>query len=1670
MARPLHPLQITERIRDTYLRYLKTIYPFREPDLRDQFWRALETPDLLVKGPLLEASPPFKPGRSIDQLAASGVLHQRFRVLCTDVLPLERPLYLHQERGIVKVVSEKRNVVVSTGTGSGKTEAFLIPILDHLLREEEMGTLGQPGVRALLLYPMNALANDQLKRLRRVLADYPAITFGRYTGETKETDRDAEDAFRDQPPHEARLDNELISREQMRQAPPHILLTNYAMLEYLLLRPRDCEFFDGETGRHWRFIVLDEAHVYDGASGIEIAMLMRRLKDRVVRSERGRLRCIATSATLGRGEKDFPAVARFASEIFGETFRWIDEDADQQDAIAAERLPMTAMGEPWGWGSPQLYSALQDALHLPDESEGDAVRRMARIAVQHGVPRRAIEDLLPQLSSASSVDQFLYHLLRGDERLRSLQDSLAGEPHFLNELAADIFPTSVEMGEPITLPAEQLISLVNLAVRARPDPDSLSLLPARYHVFARALEGAFVCLNAPAHQGADDDPGRLFLTRRKECPHCGAQVMEAATCVRCGTAYLVGRLVRDAEGDRVLSLNHLTGQPDDYGGEKAYFLLSGDTVGLDEDEAVAAEEDLKEIVEDTCEPYIVCMGCGAAAPQPGLPPSEPGVRNPSALTCNCDPSFPRVTLYRVDLQGKPELRRCVACGSRSPSGVIYRFLTGQDAPVSVLATALYQTLPASTDPDMEELPGEGRKLLVFADSRQDAAFFAPYLERTYRKVLRRRLILKTLRDDPAGREGRLRLQDVVGRLQRQAEKIGLFTHRQSYDERQQRMATWLMQELIAWDRRISLEGLGLMRFRLARPDRWRPPTLLLHAPWNLTPDEVWDLFSLLLDTLRQQGAVTFPDNVDPRDEAFAPRNRELFMREDRADSAQGIFSWVPTRGNNRRLDILIRLLSRTVENTSDEHRRAAMETLRNIWHHLTDSRSVWRDHLPSENRRRVGVVRRISHLFWELVPIAETGATSYRCSRCHNLVHINLRGICPSYRCNNGDLEPVDTDEPRWSQNHYRHLYSELTPIPLSAEEHTAQWTPSEAGAVQDRFVRGELNALSCSTTFELGVDVGKLQAVLMRNVPPTTANYVQRAGRAGRRTDSAAFALTYAQRRSHDLTYYARPERMVAGRIRPPVVVVANEKIVRRHVHSVLFAAFFRWAVDERGVDFRNVGSFFDPEGNWTSGPQLLQEYTAARPPAVKAALERIVPADLLKELSIADWAWLQNLSNEEGDGILDRAVEEVREDLGLLRRLLDEAAAERTRAGLGKAMHFQGVIQTVQRRNLLGFLGSRNVLPKYGFPADVVELRTNHLPVEEAGRIELQRDLRIAISEYAPGGEVVAAKYIWTSGGLNKRPDREWPTFHYAVCPECGRFHRSVDRIDGPCQVCGANLFGRRRLYGTFIIPEFGFIVRDLPRKSGEARPQRFYSSRVYFANYAIPVEEGMPSEPAFEETPSLSSAQLQLWRRYSRYGKLALVNSGTFNRGFRICYACGHAEPAPEQPVGRRRRTEAAHHNPRTGRSCRGRLYSHHLGHEFITDVLELRFDGLLASTTNYELWLSVLYALLEGASDALGIRRDDLDGTLYPYSAGVAPAVVLFDNVPGGAGHVRRIKEELDEVIKEAWRRLDECECGPETSCYECLRNFRNQPHHDQLKRGLARDFLYNMLEAAGIAVL
>ena len=267
-------IEASKKITGKYKRYLKTMFDIADPDYKRIFEEKIEADKSFSRGPYLDVVDSFKRGKEVSELIDEGILNSDFKNI-HDIYV--KTLYSHQLDSLIKI-KEGNNVIVSTGTGSGKTESFLIPIFNHLMDEKKENGKISSGVRALIIYPMNALANDQLKRLRNLLKDYSDITFGAYTGQTENRRDNALRLYKklygeDENP----LVNELISREEMKKNPPHILITNYAMLEFLMLRPEDNVFFNGGYANKWKFIVLDEAHTYNGSTGIEVSMLLKRV-------------------------------------------------------------------------------------------------------------------------------------------------------------------------------------------------------------------------------------------------------------------------------------------------------------------------------------------------------------------------------------------------------------------------------------------------------------------------------------------------------------------------------------------------------------------------------------------------------------------------------------------------------------------------------------------------------------------------------------------------------------------------------------------------------------------------------------------------------------------------------------------------------------------------------------------------------------------------------------------------------------------------------------------------------------------------------------------------------------------------------------------------------------------------------------------------------------------------------------------------------------------------------------------------------------------------------------------------------------------------------------------------------------------------------------------------
>jgi ATP-dependent helicase YprA (DUF1998 family) len=452
----------------------------------------------LSRGPFIEVTPAYCRGSKPEVLFRELLGGSVDRSFLT-AIDGDRPLYLHQEEAIRRVASG-RNVVVATGTGSGKTESFLYPILLHLYREFAGGTLANnAGIRALILYPMNALAYDQRDRLGRLhtrLEDSRAklrFSFGQYTGATPEDRNDTRRHASDALAH--RFSGELVLRNEMRARPPQILLTNFSMLEYQLLRPKDSPLFDETHGRHWTFLVLDEAHQYRGTRGAEMSLLLRRLKQRLRENgNRQSFRCTATSASLAGGTGDREAVATFAANLFDEPFAAEDVILAKTEKITHKSGRRLAVQ-----GYSQIRKAIEtdDPIHLREfEATADA---------QHD-----LESL--------SVRERAGLLLAQDARIGLLHDSVSNGPREAIEIAGALFPDAAPEKR-----IGALSALSDALNRAEQPHFGGVFLSVRYHSFLRALEGAFVRyvperVISLTPQGGSDENGFSFeLALCREC-------------------------------------------------------------------------------------------------------------------------------------------------------------------------------------------------------------------------------------------------------------------------------------------------------------------------------------------------------------------------------------------------------------------------------------------------------------------------------------------------------------------------------------------------------------------------------------------------------------------------------------------------------------------------------------------------------------------------------------------------------------------------------------------------------------------------------------------------------------------------------------------------------------------------------------------------------------------------------------------------------------------------------------------------------------------------------------------------------------------------------------------------------------------------------------------------
>ncbi len=1396
-----------KKICQRYESYLKTSFFFKYPNLRKSFQEALRKEGSLMKDPIPEEYRSFKKG-----LTAQALAQKFFPSNSDSLLPtlIDEQLYTHQENAI-RAAHSNFNIVVATGTASGKTESFLYPILFELYQQYLDGELERTGVRAMILYPMNALANDQRERLGEICKNLEDAgsrfkpTFGQYIGQTPNNARDYHRNATTR--REDRLPGELIFRDDMRKTPPHILLTNYSMLEYLLIRPDDSPLFDNGMGKHWQFIVLDEAHQYRGAKGMEMGMLIRRLKQRLRDGGRQEpFRCIATSATIssGKSEQDKQVVANFAKELFGEKF--------------------------------------------------------------------------------SANDGIIF-----------------GDPA----------PSNNET-------------------------------PTRYHAFFRALEGAFLI-----HKNGEDI---VVLNRKSEGENEKSAVpLEIALCRECGQHYYVGR---EHEGKLVEAIR----DPSDPHFGVDYYLPLKDDDNTGDGHAL-----------------LLCRSCSK------ISKSKP--------ECSCNATI-FVKKCEPHKDHADQLVKCEICDYKR-GGIgdpVQEIVHGTDGPNAVIATAMHELLPENK-----------RKVLAFADSRQEAAFFAWYAEDSYEKLRDRNLLLRAMTFSRVDKEG-LSIDDLKNRLLRQCEQAGLFVKAETKEQKSWQVLTSILREALTDERRLSLSGVGLVKWFVKIPEDLIVPEIMLQPPWSFTREEALCLIGYLLDELRLHRAMNLPENAATPDwNDVSPDRIQISYCKGKPGRQKGVSQW-----GSPQSAVVKYFLRRLLEGSNllvEQHQGESTKLMEEIWDVIRKIKDP-----PILSTGSNNGTFRLNPCWLRIKPVKFDEI--WQCDTCASLSTHNIRNVCPRNRCP-GFLNNVE--EKQTEENHYRIIYksTELPPS-LSAKEHTAQIDTDKARQRQQEFKDGKIHLLSSSTTFEVGVDLGDLEIVFLRNVPPESFNYIQRVGRAGRR-DTPGLAITYCRRNPHDLYHYEDPNRAIKGTIHPPHLNMTNEKIVLRHMVATVLSAFFR----ENEGRFKGVESFIK---NWDSPAMVgdVRQYCEENN-KLQDYLCQIVPQDMHEKTGLENGEWVKYITGDNSR--LAISEKEVSEDYKHMDKIREEEASKKNYSRAGRIV---SRMKTIASEKTLDFLSRKAVIPKYGFPVDVVELDTRSADKNKSG-ITLQRDLSQAIAEYAPDGKVVANKLEWKSCGVKVVSGKRFPVRYY-----------QYDNARNFNQWNEGDPSKPEDVEKKYLIPEFGFVTPFLEKpKPPSRRTPRLYTTRPFFLK---------PKEENELEPKNILGVQVIA----PQPGTLVILCEGKNMNRFYVCLDCGcHMA-----------KTKKEHKSP-FGSDCKGMLKRFSLGHEMVTDVVRLQFPDVCNEWKAY----SVAYAVLLGTAETLSVPASDLNVTITGGRKPDESAIVLYDNVPGGAGLVAQLEQEevFREMITNAKNRVVG-NCGCDSSCYGCLRSYRNQFAHPHLDRRLALEVL------------
>jgi superfamily II DNA or RNA helicase len=1602
----MDPFKIYNAVKDQYKSYIETFQIFKNEDIKRFVQDGINNRKMLWQEPVIQISKRFKNGNTLDDMVSEGWLHKNIKSIYKDFKP-----YAHQHKAFEVASNKKENLVVTTGTGSGKSMCFELPIVNHCLYEAEKGL---KGIKAIVIYPMNALANTQYEELAKKLKD-SGLTIGLYTGDTQHTGEEALKAYKEVFGEDAVPTNaEVIDREKLRLTPPDILITNYVMLELMLTRNDDAALFKDEIKENLKFLVLDELHTYSGKQGADVAFLIRRLKQKT--NTKNKLICIGTSATMvsdATGTDSNDVVSSFAERVFGEIFK--------PENVVLEEADTTIE-----YNGVVISSGISVTKDMVDQYDGENL--LSTLPLYEGIMgypfagELSMESLGTELTKSSTLS-FI------EQSLKEVKDFNALAVAYQEKLRPE---ESIENCK-LELQAGLILGMIGTVPSAmgRQVPRFVPKVHAFYNQGSE-LRGCLV-----------EECGYLSDSGETHCPKCEEASRGKVTlyplhfCRTCGQEYY-GMMYDEQNNES----NPWTLQDDASMGIAGYYSpVHKETLSnLPEHWLTAVKKELK---------------------------TKYKYKKP--ITGTLDPINNQFNHYHEDENYNGTLvpapfSYCLNCrtehigGGSDYSKLFLLNSVGRATGTDVIVTS---ALAAS--------PKNERKVIGFTDNRQDAAFQAGHLSDWYNQIYFRRALYNVLKDQqtdiPVTDIPALLFDHIIDQPYLKSKNIQLTQIRQFKEKFLKYLEAYLYIELRSTKRFISINLLdtGLLEVGYEALKDVLNDSTVDKYPFLKNVDKALlnDFIKGYLEIFRGEMAIGHPSLLD------------------RAVFKQQVIDYIEQKAPEKRIFEAIEETNVGVF-TNAEKDKFRFTSL--TYHSFNGSRSLnqWikRCFGLDDTNAIISLIEETREFLLEVGYIAKqkveredvyyldhniilvqvpANGFKYECKKCGSKYNWNTIQSCLKPACKDLLIAAQPTD------NFYSKQYSQ--PFDgndtIVSEDHSAQVKGQERKVRENKFKANpaQIQFLIATPTMELGIDIGTLSSVYLRNVPPNPSNYAQRAGRAGRSGQGSiiqTFCGSGASRGVHDQYYYNRPVEIVAGKISVPRFNLANPELFKAHVNSLVLQTIDKKLLTkpDQFIDFSNLSvlpmfqDYFDGMFDSISRnrDKIIQNITDAYSNEITASNGSITMAMIEEQVDQFTYYLDRAFNKLRGD--YRESVAEIKE---IDKKIRDEGNKDYSLSSRRKALE--------ERNNNLKsgsadfyvyrYLSQEGFLPNYAFPLKNSSARLLYKGEE----IDISRDHSVAIREFAPLNTLYygGLKYVFQAVSREVDPNASSPVL---VCPDCEYIHklRQGEIKPSNCVNCGS-VWDSVDEYRTMQFPKMRAIKRNRITADEEDRLK---------GGYKIVHSYKPTSKAQVFDVINNGSSICKI--TFERSAELNHINLGA-NLDFK------------DGKVGFMLDTVNLNWIPqnRIEDYCKEKNITQSQVNRNITLLTDSKNDVITIQLTDpiafddESFGKTLGNALVQAICTVMNLDDSEINGLFQPI-VGQNGKIVIFETSEGGTGTLAAIVKDINLLNRIALKSLEILHFDSSgidltgaclDACYNCICNFYNQRDHKIFDRNSVKEFLLHL---------